>query len=48
VQDAQVEVGVVCEEATGGAGLVLALGDQIDVVPTGKEIELVPEGTTVA
>jgi hypothetical protein len=47
VQNPQVKVRL-GEEATRVAGFGFTLGVQVDVVPTGEEIELVPLGTSVA
>ena len=47
MQNSQVKVRL-GEEATRVAGFGFTLGVQVDVVPTGEEIELVPLGTSVA
>jgi len=47
VDDPQVEVGLIGEESACGHGFGLTLGGEVDVVPTGEEIQLVPLGTAV-
>ena len=48
VQDAQVEVALGRQELAGHSGLRLALGGEVDVLPPGKEVEVVPLGASVA
>ena len=47
MEHANVEVGLGGEQGAGGLGLGFALGVEVDVMPTGKEVELVPFGAAV-
>jgi len=48
VKDPQVEIGLVGEKESGGAGLVFALGGEVHVLPTREKVEIVPGRASVA
>jgi hypothetical protein len=42
VQDSKVQIGLAGQQFAGDSGFGLAGGDQVDVLPSGEEIEVVP------
>ncbi len=48
MQDPQVEVGFAGEKEPGGSGLGFTLGGEVDVLPPGEEVEIVPRRASVA
>ena len=48
MKNLQVKVRLGREEVARGGGFGLTLGDEVDVVPSRKEVEVIPLGATVA
>lgn len=48
MQDAKIEVCLTGEQDTRGVGFSFPFGDEVDILPSSEEVEVVPERTTVA